>query len=146
MSMHIIKGVQVHGNSLKKKKKLTQAQLDALEVEWRKYNKDMRKNNMHSCQFEKFDDYVAYTRGTYKPSKKDFTPYVLPSVSPYIRQTERYPSLTTFSGIPGNGTAKQQPQQYTGNYIIGIATMHKSNLVPVTNKEQATEAAQMRRN
>jgi hypothetical protein len=44
--------------------------------------------------------------------------------------------------------------QYTGERrLVGIATMHKSNMVPVfaddddkTGKKQATELAQMRRN
>ena len=43
-------------------------------------------------------------------------------------------------------TAKKESQTYTGNYIIGIATMHKSNLVPITSKQAAKDAATMRRN
>ena len=49
------------------------------------------------------------------------------------------------NGIAGNG-AKRDAKVYTGDYIIGIATMHKSNLQPVTSKEQAVDAATMRRN
>lgn len=49
------------------------------------------------------------------------------------------------NGIAGNG-AKLDTKIYTGDYIIGIATMHKSNLQPVTSKEQAVDAATMRRN
>jgi hypothetical protein len=51
----------------------------------------------------------------------------------------------TSDRIVGTATAKER-HQYTGNYIIGIATTHKSNLVPITNKKQAIEASQMRRN
>ena len=47
--------------------------------------------------------------------------------------------------IAGAGAAKER-QQYTGTYIIGIATTHKSNLMPVTSKKQAIEASTMRRN
>ena len=36
--------------------------------------------------------------------------------------------------------------QYTGTLIKGIATMHKSNAVPIMNKEQAIDIANMRRN
>jgi hypothetical protein len=50
--------------------------------------------------------------------------------------------------------AGKQPMVYTGERkLIGIATMHKSNMVPVfaddddkTGKRQATEIAKMRRN
>jgi hypothetical protein len=41
--------------------------------------------------------------------------------------------------------SKPQQKIYTGNSIIGIATMHKSNLVPVFNNEQAIDIAKMRR-
>ena len=34
MTMHLIKGVQVHGNSAHKKKKLTDNQLKKLQVEY----------------------------------------------------------------------------------------------------------------
>jgi hypothetical protein len=34
---------------------------------------------------------------------------------------------------------------YTGDKIIGIAAMHKSNLVPVFNDEAAKEVSSMRR-
>lgn len=41
---------------------------------------------------------------------------------------------------------KKEANVYTGDYIKGIATMHKSNAVPITSKEQAIDSAQMRRN
>jgi hypothetical protein len=34
---------------------------------------------------------------------------------------------------------------YTGTDIIGIAQMHKSNAIPIRNKENAIEIARMRR-
>lgn len=49
------------------------------------------------------------------------------------------------NGIAGNGS-KKEANVYTGDYILGIATMHKSNLQPITSKEQAIDASQMRRN
>jgi hypothetical protein len=54
---------------------------------------------------------------------------------------------TRVDSIPGNGT-KKDANVYTGNEIAGIATMHKSNMVPVRkdNKEGFIEIAQMRRN
>jgi len=40
---------------------------------------------------------------------------------------------------------KKDSNVYTGSLIKGIATMHKSNAVPVINKEQATDISNMRR-
>jgi hypothetical protein len=42
-------------------------------------------------------------------------------------------------------TPKAAPKFYTGEKIVGLATMHKSNIVPIFNNEAAVEVAQMRR-
>jgi len=60
---------------------------------------------------------------------------------PAGRETVRYPSLDT--GI-GQAT-KAAPKVYTGDKMMGIATMHKSNAVPVFNSEEAVEISKMRR-
>ena len=59
---------------------------------------------------------------------------------------EEYPSYegTSMGGL----TPKQEPMQYTGERkLIGIATMHKSNAVPIfeDDKEHAIDIARMRR-
>lgn len=145
MSMHMIKGVQVHGKSHKKKKPLTANQLKKLEVEWRQYNKDMRRKHMHDMQFQDFNDYVAYTRGEYKPkAKKEFTTYA-PS-KPSVRDTKEYPSLKTSDTIPTGATPRKEPQRYTGDLLVGIGTMHKSNMVPIMRgTNEAKDIAKMRR-
>lgn len=60
----------------------------------------------------------------------------------FTRETPNYPSLS--NGIAGFAP-KKEPQKYTGTLIKGIATMHKSNAVPIINKEQAEEISHMRR-
>jgi hypothetical protein len=54
--------------------------------------------------------------------------------------TKHIPSLAT----PGGSTSSVQ-KVYTGTKILGIATMHKSNAVPVFSDEQAVEISRMRR-
>ncbi len=44
----------------------------------------------------------------------------------------------------GNATLKE-PKVYTGTMVKGIATMHKSNAVPVFSDEQAVDISRMRR-
>ena len=46
--------------------------------------------------------------------------------------------------VPGT-CAKPAPKVYTGTKLIGIATMHKSNMVPVFKMEDAEDIARMRR-
>jgi hypothetical protein len=54
-------------------------------------------------------------------------------------------AIALSNNISGSAAQKDR-QQYTGDYIIGIATTHKSNLMPVTSRKQAVEASTMRRN
>ena len=51
------------------------------------------------------------------------------------------PSVT--SGI--SSTEKRDSIKYTGTLIKGIATMHKSNAVPVIDEEQMKDISRMRR-
>ena len=44
----------------------------------------------------------------------------------------------------GNATLKA-PKVYTGTKVKGIATMHKSNAVPIFSDEEAVDIAHMRR-
>lgn len=42
-------------------------------------------------------------------------------------------------------TEKKESLMYTGTLVKGIATMHKSNAVPVINEEQMKDISRMRR-
>lgn len=70
--------------------------------------------------------------------KFTFNPVV---VSPYRREVKSIPSLG--DGI-GNAVKKER-DQYTGNKMLGVACMHKSNLVPVFSEDEAVEVSTMRR-
>jgi hypothetical protein len=37
------------------------------------------------------------------------------------------------------------PQKYTGDNIVGIGTMHKSNAVPIFSDQEAKDISSMRR-
>lgn len=41
---------------------------------------------------------------------------------------------------------KAAEKKYTGTAIVGLATMHKSNIVPIFNEQAAKDVANMRRN
>ena len=64
----------------------------------------------------------------------------IPDYKENIRETAK-----TSDSVPNNGSRKQA-QQYTGTFIKGIATMHKSNLVPVSKDGNPKDYATMRRN
>ena len=57
------------------------------------------------------------------------------------RLTNHIPSLDTGAGI----AVKKEVQQYTGDAMIGIGQLHKSNAIPVFSKEDAIDISKMRR-
>ena len=68
-------------------------------------------------------------------------PYVA-TVNPRLAELRSLPSLDT--GHTGAVTIKATPV-YTGTKMLGVATMHKSNAVPVFSSEQAHDISKMRR-
>ena len=44
-----------------------------------------------------------------------------------------------------SGMRKRETMKYTGTLVKGIATMHKSNAVPVISQQEAEDIAKMRR-
>ena len=57
------------------------------------------------------------------------------------RSTHNIPSVDTGAAI----AAKKPVQQYTGDAMIGIGQLHKSNGIPVFSKQDAHDLAIMRR-
>ena len=55
-----------------------------------------------------------------------------------------YKSIPSIKGKTGD-TSMPPKKQYTGNKIIGIATLHKSNAVPVFSQQDAIDISKMRR-
>ena len=63
------------------------------------------------------------------------------SAPPGRESTKHIPSLNTGGGVATVAPAKV----YTGTKVMGIATMHKSNAVPVFSNEEAIDISTMRR-
>ena len=122
MSMHMIRGVRVSGSKKKAKRKPGWQKAEAEHRAW------LIKIGIDPDA---------------KPKKQEFKEYA-PS-KPFVRDTADYPSLKTSDTIPG-ACAKKESQKYSGDYIVGIATMHKSNLVPVGRGDDPKEYSTMRRN
>jgi hypothetical protein len=102
-----------------------------------------RQRQLEHQKAKKKREYEAMLASIPKKSKKTEFKEYQPS-EPTIRETPDYPSFSS-TAIPASGT-KKESQQYTGDYIVGIATMHKSNLVPVGRGTDPKDFATMRRN
>ena len=76
-----------------------------------------------------------------KPTRK-ISKSKLPSDPVVIRrETPNYPSLNSNIGTTG----KKESIQYTGDAMIGIGQLHKSNAVPIFQAEDAVDISKMRR-
>ena len=71
-------------------------------------------------------------------SRKTYTP----PRHPRLAETRHIASLDT--GVTGAVNVKK-PMQYTGDKIVGIGTMHKSNAVPIFSDQEAKDISSMRR-
>ncbi len=126
MSMHLCgPWLSTTRTSQKKKKKKKNAKQLKAEAEHEKY---LRKMGVHPEQ-----------RGLRKGRSVNG--------STSVSKTERVGSIPTSSASIGYHPtmAKKKENVYTGTEIIGIATMHKSNAVPIRGKKAAEEVAKMRR-
>ena len=133
MTMHLLVPAYTTTQTTRRKSKTTTAKQTKLANDW-----------LDDCKFCKrlgikpktFEEYQQYRSGNYKPKLRG-TPMPEYNVS---NHREKYPS--------GDGigvTFAKTPNTYTGDRLIGIATMHKSNSVPVFSQEDAIEISRMRR-
>ena len=148
MSMHLVGPYMTPTNYKKRKqKRITDNQHKKLEQEWKAYNKRMRQAHCHNQQFNTLEEYISYTQGNYVANTRKNNTWrdLQPQDNVNYRSSRHIPSAG--NGI-GNAEAKERKIYSGERQLLGIATMHKSNMVPVfaDNKEQAVEIAQMRRN
>lgn len=142
MAMHMIQGVNTL-NTRKRKPKMTKGNLQRWAQEMQQYNKRARQRSDQQLTLDEYIDYV-HGKGLPKKRKQEFQPYV-PKANPlHLRgSTEHIPSADMSTASASMGTMKESPK-YTGDLIVGIATMHKSNAVPVMrDTEQAKEISRM---
>jgi hypothetical protein len=141
--MHLVGPYLTTTNYSKRKTKVTQAQMNRWMEGWREKCKQNKRLGLAKLTFE---EYVDALHGRVKTSRPKFVPLQVkddPTMERIRAHKAMYPSGSGFG--TASSTAKKEPQKYTGTLIKGIATMHKSNAVPVIDDEQAKEIARMRR-
>ena len=159
--MHLQQGLStINTRKSRKLPKMTKAKMAELETDWRKHNKHCKQNHMHHFRYDTLEAYIEYRFGL----KKKLDPRDRSLFKPRKVETnwraeqdadhrEKYPSLMeqqmkdgTFNTESMSKGTKKEPMMYTGDLIQGIATMHKSNAVPVMKgTDQAKDIARMRR-
>ena len=146
MTMHLARGLSTIYTGKRKQKKITKAQHEKFAEEHRLFNKRMKQEGRHKERVT-LEEYIERVYNCGEKSKHSSKQYA-PEVNTYVHKLpdtsrgKQYKSLDSGKGI----AVKQESIKYTGDLIKGIATMHKSNAVPVINDEEAKSISQMRRN
>ena len=144
MTMSMV-GPGLTTTSYKKRKQSKRTKNQQLQFvqQHREYNKSMKRIHAHD-QMMSLEDYDLYVRGLWKPKVKATKFKEYKPTATFTEQREQYPSAGDGIGV----ATKKEAMQYTGERkLLGIATMHKSNMVPIfeDNKHEAIEIARMRR-
>lgn len=101
-----------------------------------------RKPNFKERQLASDWEVLKLKHATKPVAKAKKNDTYVPSKS-YIRETRHYPSLPLTG--PMACTKPLEEVRYTGDKMIGIGTLHKSNAVPIFSQEEAKDQATMRR-
>jgi hypothetical protein len=109
---------------------------DKLLSDYRDHNKFLNRVGLKKMTL---DEYIANRYGKKKGKKQKSSLSVRYADIPKDKLTKEIKA-------DKNSCAKKDPKQYSGSRrLLGIAVMHKSNLVPVFDKESAEEISRMRR-
>jgi hypothetical protein len=153
MSMHLVKPYLTTTSYKKRKIKITKSKQEELEQGWRDRNKELKKLELPKETFEQYLEWVYGTGKKKIKKEKDRSTYTPPKAQVVEKK------FNNESGIHKNlsqtekikirsedfGCAFKSPTRYTGTKILGIGTMHKSNMVPIFSDEEAKDISKMRR-
>ncbi|HEY6437594.1 MAG TPA: hypothetical protein VIY47_13460 [Ignavibacteriaceae bacterium] len=160
MSMHL-EGPWLSTTSSKKRKtKITKAQQEEFERGWRDRNQRLKEMHLPKETFEQYLEWIYGKGNKAKTKAKSET-----KCSPAIEKAQNTSIIDSRKHVQANGQetckgtdARPNPKawitgpvsskpspSYTGTKIIGIGTMHKSNMVPIFSDDEAKDISKMRR-
>jgi hypothetical protein len=102
---------------------------------------DTKRKRVAQAKHQEWLEANGLDDNTLRRSARDFKGYDIPNYTPDPNQPK------CGDKIPVGTGNKKQHMQYSGERrLLGIGMMHKSNLVPIWDKEGAEEISTMRRN
>ncbi len=141
----------------KKKEKITKKKQDELERGWRERNVRLKEMYLPKQTFEQYLEWV-YGKGTKTKEKcrEKTSPTTntkiqtrsskdeILSVKKTLEENRKSKIPSKEDTVKGPCSSKPSPR-YTGSKVIGIGTMHKSNMVPIFSDDEAKDISSMRR-
>jgi len=141
MSMHLVGPYLTTTNYRRRKTKATKSKQAQWHEDWQEKNRELKRQGRPKITYEQYVDELhgRVTKTKLRPSQQGV--WTGNYQTPIGRESVAVPSKDT-----GQGQATlSAPKVYTGTKVKGIATMHKSNAVPVFSDEEATDISRMRR-
>ncbi len=146
MTMHLAQGLNTIRNR-KYKPKMTKANIAKWEKGLIDHNRQCKRRGDPKLTFEQYVD-LCHGILPKKDIRADRSTFVVRKslAQQQIEEfNKKYPSQP-MSSTGNYNCGKKETMKYTGDLITGIATMHKSNAVPVMKgTDQAKDIARMRR-
>lgn len=157
MTMHLERGLTTTSTK-KRKTKITKSQQEDLERGWRERNVRLKQMGLPKETFEQYMEFVYGKGKKAKGQEVNESKSSKATTKTYPSRKQEVPesgisrdnssgievSKSTRVWVTGACTSKPSPV-YTGTKVVGIATMHKSNAVPVFSDDEAKEVSSMRR-
>jgi len=128
----------------RQKVKLTKAKLSQFENNLKIYNKERKRLGEPRIDL---NEYIKLVTGRLKSPKEPFKALSVSSGMKYrLQQVDSFNNKYQSINVNSGSTPKIESMVYSGERrLLGIATMHKSNLVPVFDSDDAKDLARMRR-
>jgi hypothetical protein len=93
------------------------------------------------------DEYINKIHGILTPAAPTKTEAYVEPQSYAVQRSQEIKKYRSLVSDQITNCERKEPIQYSGERtLLGIAVMHKSNMVPVFDAESAKDIAQMRRN
>jgi|GEM_PF-694621 len=141
----------------KHKEKITKKKQHELECGWKERNILLKELHLPKQTFEQYLEFI-YGKGTKTKEKcREKTSTTLNSKVPTSSSKDEVLPVTKTmekdrnhkipskpDTVKGPCSSKPSPV-YTGSKVIGIGTMHKSNMVPIFSDDEAKDISSMRR-
>lgn len=140
MTMHLAGHAYNTLRHRRQKPKYTKANIAKWQQELLVLNRELKSAGQPKLNLDQYIDRIhglgKIQRSQHPRDFREFRPQ-----ASYRRHTGDYQSVDTGKGV----AQRTENQKYTGTLVKGIATMHKSNAVPIIDEQQAKDISSMRR-
>lgn len=141
MSMHLVGPYLTTTNYRQRKTTPTKSKQAQWQLDWQAKNRELKRRGLPKISYEQYVDELHGRVHVTKVRPNQQGALAVSLTVPADRSTKHIPSVDTGQG----STAKKESLKYTGDKMLGIGVLHKSNSVPIFRVDDAKDISTMRR-